>query len=95
MFLARSGQPQKRENVMPMVTVSISPLQVAGIRAAIDNGNYASSSEVVREALRMWDAARKRSDVHHLTAGLDDAGNDGRRVADMFAEYEAEKSAHN
>jgi antitoxin ParD1/3/4 len=98
MFLARSGQPQKRENVMPMVTVSISPLQVAGIRAAIDNGNYASSSEVVREALRMWDAARKRGDVcdvHHLTAGLDDAGNDGRRVADMFAEYEAEKSAHN
>lgn len=98
MSLARSGQPQKRENVMPMVTVSISPLQVAGIRAAIDNGNYASSSEVVREALRMWDAARKRGDVcdvRHLTAGLDDAGNDGRRVSDMFAEYEAEKSARN
>lgn len=83
---------------MPMVTVSISPLQVAGIRAAIDNGNYASSSEVVREALRMWDAARKRGDVcdvRHLAAGLDDAGNDGRRVSDMFAEYEAEKSARN
>ena len=84
---------------MPMVTVSISPLQVAGIRAAIDNGNYASSSEVVREALRMWDAARKRGDVcdaHHLAAGLDAvAGNDGRRIADMFAEYEAEKRAHN
>jgi antitoxin ParD1/3/4 len=82
-----------------MVTVSISPLQVAGIRAAIDNGNYASSSEVVREALRMWDAARKRGDVcdvHHLTAGVDDgAGCDGRRVADMFAEYEAEKGARN
>lgn len=84
---------------MPMVTVSISPLQVAGIRAAIDNGNYASSSEVVREALRMWDAARKRGDVcdvHHLASGRgDEAGRDGRRVADMFAEYEAEKSAHN
>jgi len=83
---------------MPMVTVSISPLQVAGIRAAIDNGNYASSSEVVREALRMWDAARKRGDVcdlHHDTAGVDNTRNDGRRVADMFAEYEAEKQLRN
>ncbi len=44
---------------MPMVTVSISPLQAADIRAAVDNGSYASSSEVVREALRLWDAARK------------------------------------
>ncbi|MGO7160726.1 type II toxin-antitoxin system ParD family antitoxin, partial [Rhizobium johnstonii] len=40
---------------MPMVTVSISPQQAAGIRAAVDNGGYASSSEVVREALRLWD----------------------------------------
>lgn len=82
---------------MPMVTVSISPVQVAGIRAAIDNGNYASSSEVVREALRMWDAARKRGDLcdtHHADAD-DDAGASGRRVADMFAEYEAERQARN
>lgn len=79
---------------MPMVTFSISPLQVAGIRAAVDNGAYASSSEVVREALRMWDAARKRGDVHHLPAVQDDAaGNDDRCVGDMFAEYEAEKRA--
>ncbi len=44
---------------MPMVTVSISPVQAAGIRDAVDHGGYASSSEVVREALRLWDAARK------------------------------------
>ncbi len=84
---------------MPMVTVSISPLQVAGIRAAIDNGNYASSSEVVREALRLWDAARKREDrggPHHRPSGREDAdARDIRRVADMFAEYDAEKSARN
>lgn len=84
---------------MPMVTVSISPLQVAGIRAAIDNGSYASSSEVVREALRMWDAARKRKDrleANHRPAGREDAdARDIRRVADMFAEYDAEQRAHN
>lgn len=99
MFLVRFQPVTEREDVMPMVTVSISPLQVAGIRAAIDNGTYASSSEVVREALRMWDAARKRGDLcdlHHLTAEAGhDAGSDIRRVADMFAEYEAEKTARN
>jgi antitoxin ParD1/3/4 len=80
---------------MPMVTVSISPLQVAGIRAAIDNGNYASSSEVVREALRMWDAARKRGDICDVgraaNAPGDGARSSGRCVADMFADYEAEQ----
>ncbi|MBO9097703.1 MULTISPECIES: ribbon-helix-helix domain-containing protein [unclassified Rhizobium] len=84
---------------MPMVTVSISPMQVAGIRAAVDNGNYASGSEVVREALRMWDAARKRGDLcdaHHLATGLPDgAGRDDRRVADMLADFDASVAAHN
>lgn len=76
---------------MPMVTVSISPQQAAGIRAAVDNGGYASSSEVVREALRLWDTARKlnefRADI------LDDEGaqSGGRCVADMFADHEAER----
>lgn len=84
---------------MPMVTVSISPLQVAGIRAAIDNGNYASSSEVVREALRMWDAARMPVKINGKYGDparpADQSGSDGRRVADMFAEHEAERQAQN
>lgn len=82
---------------MPMVTVSISPLQAAGIRAAVDTGTYASSSEVVREALRMWDAARKRGDVCDVPRAANDreqtAGS--RCVADMFADYEAERHPHN
>ncbi|MGG6894553.1 MULTISPECIES: ribbon-helix-helix domain-containing protein [Rhizobium] len=81
---------------MPMVTVSISPLQAAGIRAAVDTGTYASSSEVVREALRMWDAARRRSDVCDVPqAANDETANGGRCVADMFADYEAEQHSHN
>ena len=82
---------------MPMVTVSISPVQVAGIRAAIDNGDYASSSEVVRDALRMWDAARRRGDLcdlHHVSAD-NNVGAYSRRLADMFAEHEAERRARN
>ena len=83
---------------MPMVTVSISPLQAAGIRTAVDTGSYASSSEVVREALRMWDAARKRGDICDVRRAANDAdgtANNSRCVADMFADYEAEKRSHN
>ncbi|MEZ2220537.1 type II toxin-antitoxin system ParD family antitoxin [Rhizobium sp. RCC_161_2] len=83
---------------MPMVTVSISPLQAAGIRAAVDTGTYASSSEVVREALRMWDAARKRGeicDVPHAVNDPDGAVKSSRCVSDMFADYEAETHRHN
>jgi antitoxin ParD1/3/4 len=69
-----------------MVTVSISPLQAADIRAAVDDGSYASSSEVVREALRLWDAARKTSDV---LPHDDYAHGEGKCVADMFADHEA------
>lgn len=39
---------------MPMVTVSISPEQAAKMRDAVDCGEYASGSEVVRAALRLW-----------------------------------------
>ncbi|MFS8111642.1 amino acid ABC transporter [Rhizobium jaguaris] len=84
---------------MPMVTVSISPLQAAGIRAAVDTGTYASSSEVVREALRMWDAARKRGDICDVPRAAandpDGAAKSSRCVADMFADYEAERRRHN
>jgi len=73
---------------MPMVTVSISPVQAAGIRDAVDSGGYASSSEVVREALRLWDAARKLDDdKDDVLDGESHAG--GRCVAEMFADHEA------
>lgn len=39
---------------MPMVTVSISPEQAAKMREAVNSGDYASGSEVVRAALRLW-----------------------------------------
>jgi antitoxin ParD1/3/4 len=71
---------------MPMVTVSISPLQAADIRAAIDDGTYVSSSEVVREALRLWDAARKIDPSLRIRV----AAGDSKCVADMFADHEAE-----
>ncbi|CDM56793.1 MULTISPECIES: ribbon-helix-helix domain-containing protein [Rhizobium] len=75
---------------MPMVTVSISPLQAADIRAAVDNGSYASSSEVVREALRLWDAARKVGGHDSEMLNQDCIPGGGKCVAEMFADHEAE-----
>jgi antitoxin ParD1/3/4 len=74
---------------MPMVTVSISPVQAAGIRDAVDSGGYASSSEVVREALRLWDAARKLDDDKDDSLDGESHTAGGRCVAEMFADHEA------
>lgn len=76
---------------MPMVTVSISPQQAAGIRDAVDNGGYASSSEVVREALRLWDAVHRPGDISAGSGDEPVAGIGGRCVADMFADHEEER----
>ncbi len=37
------------------MTVSLSPQQATRIEAAVATGSYASNSEVVREALRLWE----------------------------------------
>ncbi|NLS02690.1 amino acid ABC transporter [Rhizobium sp. P32RR-XVIII] len=76
---------------MPMVTVSISPVQAAGIRDAVESGGYASSSEVVREALRLWDAARKLAECRDDELTEENRTSESRCVADMFADHEAER----
>ncbi len=40
---------------MRTLTVSLTPQQAARIQSAIDSGGYASNSEIVREALRLWE----------------------------------------
>jgi antitoxin ParD1/3/4 len=40
---------------MRPLTISLSPQQLARIQQAVDTGAYASNSEVLREALRLWE----------------------------------------
>jgi hypothetical protein len=40
------------------VSIALTPDMLAMIRRAVDSGDYASSSEVVRDALRQWKAGR-------------------------------------
>ncbi|MEJ8311115.1 ribbon-helix-helix domain-containing protein [Agrobacterium larrymoorei] len=45
---------------MPVLTVSISPEQAAKMHEAVACGSYASSSEVVRAALKLWAETQQR-----------------------------------
>ena len=41
------------------ISVALPPEMVAVLRAAVDSGEYASASEVIREALRAWKLRKK------------------------------------
>ena len=40
---------------MKTLTISLSPQQIARLQSAVETGSYASNSEVVRDALRLWE----------------------------------------
>lgn len=40
---------------MRTMTISLSPQQASRIQQAVETGDYASNSEVIREALRLWE----------------------------------------
>ena len=49
------------------ISIALPKEMVAAIREAVDSGEYASASEVVREALRDWSHKRRMRD-----SGLDE-----------------------
>lgn len=51
---------------MKTLTVSLSPQQVARLQGAVASGAYASNSEVVRDALRLWE---QREEVRLIEIG--------------------------
>jgi antitoxin ParD1/3/4 len=64
------------------ISVALTGEQVAAIRAAVDGGEYATTSEVVREAIRDWQAKRqlRQDDINRLRKLWDDglaSGNAG------------------
>jgi antitoxin ParD1/3/4 len=40
---------------MRTMTISLSPQQATRIQQAVETGHYASNSEVLRDALRLWE----------------------------------------
>ena len=49
------------------VSIAVTPEQAELLRDAVESGAYASSSEIVREAMRDWSAkwATRKNDIAH------------------------------
>jgi antitoxin ParD1/3/4 len=67
------------------ISIALPPEMVAQVRRAVEAGEYASSSEVIRDALRDW--ARKRvphaNSIEDLRALWREAVKDKRPGVDM------------
>lgn len=70
---------------MPMVTVSISPEQATKMRDAVAGGSYASGSEVVRAALRLWVASVEQENATSPVSP--EAAEEHLNVADLYAAH--------
>ena len=70
------------------VSVALTPELLESIRYAVDSGDYASSSEVVREAVRDWvgkreERAAKLADLRAaIQAGIDSGPAPRHRTAE-------------
>ncbi|HWU64697.1 MAG TPA: type II toxin-antitoxin system ParD family antitoxin [Ensifer sp.] len=81
---------------MKTLTVSLTPHQAAMMQGAVDSGGYASNSEIVRDALRLWEQREeiRQMELARLKRAYDEgmASGEGREVnADtLLKEWKAE-----
>lgn len=65
-----------KSDAMRPLTISLSPQQLARLSRAVESGAYASNSEVVRDALRLWE---QREEIRELElAQLKQAYDEGK-----------------
>jgi antitoxin ParD1/3/4 len=55
MILCYSGGREQKGTIMERMTITLTDDQAERVKAAVENGGYASQSEVIREALRDWE----------------------------------------
>jgi len=62
------------------VSVALTREQLATLRAAVATGEYATTSEIVREAIRDWQLKRelRQEDIKHLRQLWDEGKASGR-----------------
>ena len=80
------------------ISVALPSEMVVQLRHAVDRGEYASSSEIVREALRDWSSKRKLQqqgikELRKLWQQALDSGNSGVPVEDVFTPLEKKYKA--
>ena len=77
-------------NTMERITITLTPEMAQAVRGAVEAGEYASSSEIIREALRDWRHKRALQEQEladlrtKIQEGLDDIA--AGRVHDFDAE---------
>ena len=77
------------------ITVTMPEEMAAKLRAAVETGEYATTSEIVREALRDWadEQARREAALNRLRAeidkGLEGPFRDGEEVFAELQDYVA------
>jgi antitoxin ParD1/3/4 len=61
------------------VSVALTGEQLAALKAAVDTGDYATTSEVVREAIRDWQVKRelRQEDIRRLQQMWDEGKASG------------------
>ena len=80
-------------SVIERMTITMPAEMAASLRGAVDGGDYASTSEIIREALRAW--MRSRDQEHRdlevlreaIKAGLE--SGPGIPAEEVFAELRA------
>ena len=84
---------------MRTLTVSLTPHQAAMMQSAVQNGGYASNSEIVRDALRLWEHREeiRQMELARLKRHFDEgkASGEGREIdrEAFLKELKAERSA--
>jgi antitoxin ParD1/3/4 len=78
------------QNVEKM-SVALTPEMAAAVRHAVESGEYASASEVIREALRLWKAhqAAREREVEELRRVWREGLESGPATPLDFAEIKA------
>ncbi|WP_198935148.1 type II toxin-antitoxin system ParD family antitoxin [Pararhizobium arenae] len=81
---------------MRTLTVSLTPHQAEMMQSAVENGGYASNSEIVRDALRLWEQREevRQLEMARLKKAYDEgmASGEGRHISadQLLAELKAE-----
>lgn len=80
------------------LSVSLTSQQVQGMRDAVESGEYATTSEIVREAVRDWQGKRETARLQQLWAegkasgkpeplDIEDVRKEGRKRLDAAAAH--------
>jgi len=74
------------------VSVALTGEQLASIRCAVDAGEYATTSEIIREAIRDWQFKRemRQEDIRRLRQSWDEGKASGDAVPLNFDEVRQE-----